>query len=489
MSVKIRTTLRIEGSLLIVMAVSMIIPLLIAFFERETGSIRAFLLVMAMCVILGLIPFIFFGPSQRKIQSRDSFVIVTLSWVLASIIGALPFLLSGSMNSFADAFFESVSGFTTTGSSILTDVEVLPRSILFWRSFTHWLGGMGIIVFITALLPVFGINGQLIANSETTGPTKDKILARFSDQSRQLYKIYIIMTIAEILLLKVGGISWFDSAVHTFGSVGTGGLSIYNDSIAQYNNVYVELIIAFFMLFASLNFNLYYLALKRGIKQIFKDEEARFFMIIVAVVTGMIALYNWIFDEFVNFGEKLMNSFFQVASIISTTGYMTDDYDLWPTFSKMMLFMLFFIGGCSSSTGGGVKVVRVLVGLKLVRRGVSLKLHPNRIAPITLNERELGSDATIRVSNFIFTYVVIILFGTVLLSLDGNDFMTNFSAVASSLGNIGPGFNLVGPTMNYSFFSDFGKYTCSALMIIGRLELFTVLALFSRHYWNPDRVK
>ena len=243
------------------------------------------------------------------------------------------------------------------------------------------------------------------------------------------------------------------------------------------------------MLFASLNFNLYYLALKRGIKQIFKDEEARFFMIIVAVVTGVIALYNWIFDEFINFGEKLMNSFFQVASIISTTGYMTDDYDLWPTFSKMMLFMLFFIGGCSSSTGGGVKVVRVLVGLKLVRRGVSLKLHPNRIAPITLNERELGSDATIRVSNFIFTYVVIILFGTVLLSLDGNDFMTNFSAVASSLGNIGPGFNLVGPTMNYSFFSDFGKYTCSALMIIGRLELFTVLALFSRHYWNPDRVK
>ena len=487
-SVKLKTTLRIEGSLLLVMAVSMLPPLLIALAEKEAASLRAFMLVIAGCIVLGVIPFILFGPSQRKIKSRDGFLIVSLSWLVASVVGALPFLLSGAMSSFADAFFESVSGFTTTGSSILTDVEVLPRSILFWRSFTHWLGGMGIIVFITALMPVFGINGQLIANSETTGPTKGKILARFSDQSRQLYKIYIAMTLVQIILLKFSGISWYDCAVHTFGSVGTGGLSIYNDSIAHYNNVYIELVIAVFMLLAAMNFNLYYAALKRGPKEIFRDEEARFFLLVVGVITTLIAVYNWIFDGFEAIGEKFMDSFFQVSSIISTTGYMTDDYDVWPTFSNIMILLLFFIGGCSSSTGGGIKAVRVLVGLKLVRRGVSLKLHPSRIAPVTLSDKELGSDATIRVSNFIFTYLCILLLGTLLLAFDGHDLITNLSAAASSLGNVGPGFNLVGPTMNYSFFSDFAKYTCSVLMIVGRLELFTVLALFSRHYWNPDRV-
>lgn len=488
MSAKIKTTLRIEGSLMLTMAFSMIIPLLISFFEKETAATKAFITVIAICIVSGLIPFILFGPSRHKIQSRDGFLIVSLSWFLASVIGALPFVLSGSIDSFTDAFFESCSGFTTTGSSILTDIEVLPRSILFWRSFTHWLGGMGIIVFITALLPVFGINGQLIANSETTGPTKSKILAKFSDTARQLYKIYLIMTFAQILLLKLGGLTWFDSAIHTFGTVGTGGLSSYNDSIAHFNSVYVYLVVAFFMLFASMNFSLYFLACKRGIMHFLKDEEIRFYLLIITAVTGAVTLYNWILDGFSSLGEKLLDSFFQVVSIISTTGYMVDDFDLWPTFSKMMILMLFFIGGCSSSTGGGVKAVRVLVALKLVRRGVSLKLHPSRIANVTLNDRELGSEATIRVSNFIFTYVSIVFLGTLLIAIDGYDFMTNFSAAASSLGNIGPGFSLVGPAMNYSFLSDFSKYVCSFLMIVGRLELFTVLALFSRHYWNPDKI-
>lgn len=488
MSFKVRTTLRIEGSLLLTLAVSMIIPLLIAIFEGETQPMRAFLMVMGGCTVLGLFPFIFFGPSQRKIKNRDGFFIVSVSWFLASAVGALPFVISGTMESFTDAFFESCSGFTTTGSSILTDVEVLPRSMLFWRSFTHWLGGMGIIVFITALLPVFGINGQLIANSETTGPTKQKITAKFSDTSRQLYLIYLAMTVIELFLLKAGGLTWFDSAVHTFGTVGTGGLSSYNDSIAHFNSTYVELVVAFFMLLASMNFSLYYLAYKRGVKQIIKDEEARFYLIMVAAVTAAIAVYNWIFDGFVQIGHKLIDAFFQVVSIISTTGFMTDDYDVWPTFPKMMILMLFFIGGCSSSTSGGVKAVRVLIGLKLVRRGVSIRLHPNRIAPVTLNDRELSSDVVINVSNFIFTYVSILLLGTLLISAGGYDFMTNFSAAASSLGNIGPGFNMVGPAMNYAFLSDFSKWVCSLLMITGRLELFTVLTLFSRHYWNSDRV-
>lgn len=488
MSDKIRTTLRIEGSLLLVLAFSMILPLLIAFIENETDCISAFLLVIISCTILGLILFMSFNLSRYKIKSRDGFLIVSISWFIASLIGSLPFILSGAIPSFADAFFESCSGFTTTGASILTDIEVLPRSILFWRSFTHWLGGMGIIVFITAILPVFGINGQLIANSETTGPTKSKMLAKFSDVSRSLYKIYLAMTLAEFILLKLGGLTWFDSAIHTFGTVGTGGLSSYNDSIAHFNSSYVELVIAIFMLLAAINFGLYFTARKRGILSILKDEEARFYLLIITFVTAVIAFYNWAFDGFVQIGEKLLNAFFQVVSIITTTGYMTDDFDAWPTFSRMMILCLFFVGGCSSSTGGGVKAVRVLVALKLVRRGISLKLHPNRIAPVTLNDRELGSDVTINISNFIFTYLTIIFAGALLLSINGYDFITNFTTSISCIGNIGPGFNLTGPTMNYAFFSDFSKYICSFLMITGRLELFTVLTLFSKYYWNSDKV-
>lgn len=487
MSVRIRTTMRIEGSILLTLACSMVIPLLIAFFEKETESMKAFLVVMTGCAGFGLIPFVFFGPPKRKLHGRDGFFIVSVSWFLASFVGSLPFYISGYMD-FTDAFFESCSGFTTTGSSILTDVEALSSSMLFWRSFTHWLGGMGIIVFITALLPAFGINGQLIANSETTGPKKQKITARFSDTARQLYIIYLIMTLAEMILLMAGGLSLYDAAVHTFGTVGTGGLSSYNDSIAHFDSTYVELVVTVFMILASMNFSLYYMAYKKGAREIIRDEEARFYLVIIAVTTVVIGLYNWMFDSFSQIWQKLMDAFFQVATIISTTGFATDDYDKWPTFSKMIIFILFLIGGCSSSTGGGIKAVRILIGLKLIRRGVSLKLHPSRIAPVTLNERELGSDITIHVSNFIFTYVSILLLGTLLISLNGYDLMTNLSAAASSLGNVGPGFNLIGPAMNYSFFSDFSKYVCSVLMIMGRLELFTVLALFSRHYWDPDRI-
>lgn len=489
MSRKLGTILRIEGSLLIVIALSMIPPLFIAYNLKETAAQDAFLLTLLVCGICGFLSRLLPNLSHNSIKNRDGFLIVSLSWVLVSALGAIPFFLSGSIPSYVDAFFESCSGFTTTGSSILTDIEAMPRSILFWRSFTHWLGGMGIIVFITAVLPMFGFTGQQIANYETPGPTKDKISAKYSDASRNLYKIYIIMTVAEMILLKLGGLTWFDSAVHTFGTVGTGGLSSYNDSIAHFQSTYVELVIAFFMLMAAVNFSLYYSSLKGGVSKLFKDEELKFFLIIISTATGAIFIYNAAYDGLSNLGDKFTDALFQVISIVTTTGYMTYDYDLWPTFCRFVIFALFFVGGCASSTGGGVKAVRVLVGLKLVRRGVSLRIHPNRIAPVTLNDKELGSEVTIRISNFIMTYLVLTLIGTLLISLNGYDFMTNLSAAASSLGNIGPGFNVVGPTMNYSSFSAFSKLVCSFLMITGRLELFTVLALFSKHYWRPDSIR
>lgn len=486
---KIGTVLRLEGVMLLVLGGSMAAPLLIAFINDETAAAGSFTIVMFLCLVGGLVIRNFCSSFRYKFKGRDGFFIVVVSWFVASLVGAAPFMISGEIPGFFDAFFESSSGFSTTGASILTDVEVLPRSILFWRSFTHWLGGMGIIVFITALIPAFGINGQIVANAETTGPTKSKILAKFSDSSKEVYYVYIIMTAAETVLLMLGGLPLYDALVHTFGTVGTGGMSIYNDSIGHYGSAYVEIVVAVFMFLAAINFNLFYMVKKRGVLQIFKDEETKFYTTVTVSASLLIAAYNFICDNFSQLGQKLLDSFFQVISILTTTGYATDDYDVWPTFSKMILFALFFMGGCSSSTAGGVKSVRVLVGLKIIRRSISLKIHPNRITPITLNDSELSSGTAIKISNFIFTYLFVFFAGTLLLSLNGFDLMTNVSAAASCLGNIGPGFNLVGPTMNYAVFSWFSKFVCSMLMIIGRLELYTVLVLFSKFYWNPNRTR
>lgn len=489
MSNKAGTIAKIESAILLVLAAAMLPSLFIALFNNETKSLFAFLIIIAILGVIGIITRLRFRDSNYNFKNRDGFLIVALTWVLATFVGALPFWASESIPNFADAFFESCAGFSTTGSSILTDIEAMPRSILFWRSFTHWLGGMGIIVLVTALMPTFGLNGQIVANAETTGPVKDKITARFSDGSKNIYKIYIGMTIIEAILLKIAGLNLFDSLIHTFGTVGTGGLSSYNASIGHFDNIFVEIIIMVFMFLAAINFNLYYLARKRGVKEILHDEETRFYCMVVLVAGFAITIYNFIMNSFENFGEILINAYFQVISIITTTGYMTDDYDIWPTFSKFIIFALFFVGGCSSSTGGGIKCARVYGGLKLILRGIYSRIHPNIISPVTFNGKEMSNDTAIRIANFIFTYVIIIAFGTVMLSINGFDFITNFSAAASSLGNVGPGFNLVGPTMNYAIFSDFSKYVCSFLMITGRLELYTILVLFSRNYWNPNRLR
>lgn len=489
MSNKAGTIAKIESAILFVLAVSMVPPLFIALFNGESSSATAFFIVSIFATVLALLIQFRFKEYNYKLKNRDAYLVVALAWVIATFVGAMPFYISGNIPSFADAFFESCSGFSTTGCSILTDIESMPRSILFWRSFTHWLGGMGIVVFITAIIPAFGLNGQIVANAETTGPVKDKIAARFSDGSKYIYNIYIGMTLVETLLLKLSGLSLFDSLIHTFGTVGTGGLSSYNDSIGHFNNVFAEIIIMIFMFLAAINFNLYYVGLKHGIKAIFKDEETRFYSMVVLYTGAVIALYNFIFNGFENLGRTILNAFFQVVSIITTTGYMTDDYDAWPTFSKFMIFTLFFVGGCSSSTGGGIKCVRVCGGFKLILRGIYSRIHPSIISPVTLNGKEMSNDTAIRISHFIFTYIIVLFAGTIALSINGFDLMTNLSAAASCLGNVGPGFNLVGPTMNYAFFSDFSKYICSFLMITGRLELYTILVLFSRNYWNHNRLR
>ena len=479
----------IQGWVLLVLAAAMIIPLVMAIALKEKSSVSGFGWTVALCAASGAAIVKGIKPSPEKFKSRDGFFVVSLTWLVASLAGSLPFMISGAIPGFADAFFESASGFSTTGSSILTNIEILPKSILFWRSFTHWLGGMGIIVFVMALLPAIGISGQLVAYAETPGPVKDKMTAKFADTAKGLYRIYLVFTLACVILLKLGRMSWYDAFIHTFGAVGTGGFSNYNDSVAHFGSVYIEIILIAFMVLSGINFNLYYKAFiqHRGIKAVFNDHETKFYFFSMGVASLLIFGYNIIYNGFRNIGGEFMDAVFHVTSITTTTGYGSGDYDLWPTFSKMVLFAMFFFGGCSGSTGGGVKQIRILVALKLLRRSFSLKLHPNRIIPVRVNGTELSNEVVIKITNFIFMYIATLFAGIMLISFNGYDFMSSVSAAASCLGNIGPGFGLVGPTLNFGIFSDFTKLVCSFLMIAGRLELYTVFILFSGYYWNSDK--
>ncbi len=486
---KVRDVARMQGVLMLVLAASMSVPFLLALYYNESASAKAFGGVMIFCVIFGILLRVTLKHSDIIFKSRDGFLVVTITWVFCSLISALPFVISGAIPSITDAVFESCSGFSTTGATILTDVEILPKSILFWRSFTHWLGGMGLLVFVMALLPAWGVSGQVVAYAETPGPTKDKLTAHFTDTARVLYKIYLGMSAAEALLLRIGGMNWFDSLIHTFGSMGTGGFSNYNNSVAHFQSPFIHVVIIVFMILAGMNFNLYFLTGRHGLLSIFKDEEAKFYLKLIGLFSLLIFAVNWFYAGFERIGEIFLNALFQVSTIITTTGFGTDNYDAWPTFSKMLILLLFFVGGCASSTGGGVKCVRVLVCLKMIKRSLSLRLHPKRIAKLSFNGSEMGNETVIKITNFVFTYIIVLVAGTLLLSINNFDFLTCFSAAASCLGNVGPGFNMVGPTTNYALLSDFSKWVCSFLMITGRLELFTVLTLFSRYYWNSNRAK
>lgn len=488
MTVNLNNVVKIMSIIFIVLGFSMIPALLVAFIYSETACISAFLSTIFLCFGAGGVFHKMYERQELKLKERDGFLIVTLCWLTASLVGALPFFLAGAIPSYVDAFFETCSGFSTTGCSILTDIESLPKSMLFWRSFTHWLGGMGIIVFATALLPSIGIKGQIIASAETPGPTLDKIAPRFSDTVRNLYLVYILFTIVEVILLLLGGMSLYDALLHTFGTVGTGGFSSYNNSIAHFDSGYIQWVIIVFMLLCGINFNLYFIVLKRGIRAFFKDSELKFYLLIIAGITFSIFVNVYQSDYYDNLWKAFTDSAFQVVSIITTTGYATCDYDIWPTFSKMLIFILMLTGACSSSTGGGVKLIRILVSLKMVRRGVSLKLHPNRFIPVTIGNRPVSQEVATNIANFIFLYIFVVFAGATIISFNGFDLMTTISSVLTCVGNVGPGFNLVGPSMNFSIFTDFSKVFLSLLMIAGRLELFTFFMLISPHYWNANKV-
>lgn len=489
MNLNFKAFIRSLGVLMMVMGAAMILPLIVSTIYKEVNISIAFIITIVPIFLIGFLIYIKVIPSQTRLTVRDGFLIVSVSWILASIISAIPFVLSGAIPNVFNAFFESASGLTTTGASILTEIEGLPKGILFWRSFTHWLGGMGILVFAVALLPSLGIGANILASAEAPGPTMDKITPKISDTAKNLYQIYTILTIIEIILLMLAGMDLFDASTHSFASVGTGGFSSYNNSIAHFNSVTIEMIITVFMILAGINFNLYFYTFKKqgGIKNLLADEEFKLYIIIIFAITTLISLNLWFSQTYDNLGESCRFSFFQTASILTTTGFASADYDIWPSFSKMLIFLLMLIGGCSASTGGGIKVIRILVVLKLIKRSVKVRLHPNAIISIKINEKKLNIDTVSDIANFVFLHIFVVAISTLLVSFDGFDILSSFSAVLACIGNIGPGFNLVGPTMNFSVFSDPIKLLLSLIMLAGRLELYTFVMLLMPKYWYQDR--
>ncbi|MBU5293638.1 TrkH family potassium uptake protein [Anaerosalibacter bizertensis] len=461
----------------------MIPSLLVSLYYNQYDK-KAFLISIFITGVLGFI----MGrkeETKENIKAKEGLAIVAFGWILASFFGSLPFVLSGSIPSWIDSFFETVSGFTTTGATIVDNVESLPMGILFWRSFTHWIGGMGILVFTIAILPTLGVGGFQIFKVESPGPMPDRIVPKVKDTAKILYITYFIMTVLEIILLLFGGMSLYDAAVHTFGTVGTGGFSIKAASVGAYDSTYIHIIIGIFMILSGVNFSLYYLLFQGKWKEVFRNEELRLYFGIIFSSVILIAL-NINSEIYKNIGLALRDAFFQVGSIITTTGYATTDFDKWPTFSKSILFLLMFVGGCAGSTGGGIKNIRILVLFKLVKREFSKILHPRAVIPIKTNGEIVSNETVAGITSFFALYIFIFVLGTVLISLEGMDLVSSSSAVASALGNIGPGFGIVGPVETFSSISSMGKLLLSLFMLLGRLELFTIIALILPKTWRNE---
>jgi trk system potassium uptake protein len=467
----------------------MLLPMLVSLYYGEDKSAVSFLYCSMPMILVGIF-IIYFSPrskDQPSIRVRDGFFIVGTSWLVMSLLGALPFVISGAIPNIIDAYFETASGFTTTGASILTDIESLSKGMLFWRSFTHWLGGMGILVLTIALLPMLGIGGQKIMRAEATGPTMDKITFTINDTAKMLYKIYSGMTLLQILLLMLGGMSVYDASVHTFGTVGTGGFSNYGASVGAFDSFYVDMVIGCFMVFAGVNFTLYHTLLTGRVKQFFKDYELRCYLMIVGAATLFISVMLYIQGFYASPIQSFRHAFFQVSSIITTTGFATADFDLWPVSCKIILLVLMIIGACASSTGGGIKVIRFALIFKLIKRSIYRGLHPNAVVTMKIGDRSVPAEVMSGVAGFVLLYCLCTVVGILLISLERVDMMTAVSSVVACISNIGPGFEMVGPTLNYSFFSGGSKLILSLLMIAGRLELFTIVLLFTPVFWNKKK--
>lgn len=470
----------ILGWILICVSALMGLPLITSLIYMETDSAKAFLLTIAICIGIGII-LIGRKPKNRVFYLREGFVVTALSWIVISVVGSLPFIISGAIPDPISALFETVSGFTTTGASILEDVEALPKGMIFWRSFTHWIGGMGVLVFLLTLLPLTGGSHVNLMKAESPGPQVEKLVPKVQSTAKILYGIYIAMTFLQIFLLLLGRMPLFDALTISFGTAGTGGFGIKNDSMAGYSP-YIQNVVTVFMILFGINFNFYFFLLLGKLKRAFRMEEVHWYLLIIACAITIIG-FN-VKDMYESTGEAFRQAAFQVGSIITTTGFSTTDFNLWPAASKTILVMLMFVGACAGSTGGGIKVSRFAILLKTVRKEIRRLMHPQSISKVSMDGKVIPHE-TVRSTNvYMAAYVLIFAFSVLLVSFDEHDLTTNFTAVAATFNNIGPGLNLVGPLSNFSVYSNGAKLVFIFDMLAGRLELFPFLITFTREAWR-----
>ncbi|MCR5507152.1 MAG: TrkH family potassium uptake protein [Lachnospiraceae bacterium] len=467
------------GQVLKIEAALLLLPCLVALIYREEKGL-CFLMVAALCGFLGF-GMSFFKPENKVFYLKEGCIITSLSWIFLSFFGALPFYLSGEIPSLTDALFETVSGFTTTGASILSEVESLSRCITFWRCFTHWIGGMGVLVFLLAIIPIGGGSQINIMKAESPGPSVGKLVPKVRSTARILYIIYFCLTVAEIIFLVIGRMSLFDSVCTAVATAGTGGFGVMNDSLAGYSS-YHQWVVTVFMILFGINFNAYYLIIFNHFRKAVTMEEVVHYIAIILVAIAII--FTRIVNSYANALDALRDTSFQVASIITTTGFSTVDFDKWPAVCQTVLVFLMFIGACAGSTGGGIKVSRLIILRKTIIKEMLSYVHPKSIKKIKMDDKPVEHEVVRATNVFFITFVIIFSVSVLLVSIDGNDLVTNFTAVAATINNIGPGLSMVGPSRNFSHFSVFSKYILMFDMIAGRLELFPLLMLFHPKLWK-----
>lgn len=482
-----KTLLRLLSIVTAILSICLAVIAIFSFLEHEPSSVTKSLLVPALFGILFFIIMWLLVPKDRQkllLTNREGFLFVSLSWVVASLLGAMPFALSEYIPSYIDAVFETISGFTTTGASILTNIESLPRSLLLWRATTHWLGGMGIVVLTVAIFPLLGFGGLRLMEAEAPGPSVDRITPRIASTAKIFWFIYLGLTVAETLLLVLGGMTLYDAICHSFATLATGGFSTKNSSVGHFNTAYIDVVVTVFMFLAGANFTLHFRFLSGKIKTVLKDAEFRAYFLIFAISSLIIALDLSIHNVFPGFFNSLRFASFQSSSILTTTGFATADFSLWPYASQIVLLFLMFIGGCAGSTGGGIKVIRIIILAKMAFTEMRYLTNPKGVYSIFVNNKPIRKNVVYDTAAFVFLYLVIMIISFVIIGIGGFDITTSITATLATLGNIGPGFGLVGPALNYAFFPDWIKLWLAFSMLVGRLEVYTVLILFTRRFWH-----
>ncbi len=480
--------LHVIGALIACVGITMVLPLAWAFYYND-GTVYPLALSMAITITVGILMFfVFRDPKASQASStmthREGMAIVALGWFAVGFFGGLPFYLGGTFESVVDCVFESLSGFSTTGSSVLTDIEAVPRSILFWRSLTHWLGGMGIIVLSLAILPFLGVGGMQLYKAEVPGPSPDKLKPRIKDTAMTLWKVYVLFSIIETILLMFGGMDFFDALCHTFGTMATGGFSTKNTSVAAFNSAYIDYVITFFMLVAGINFTLHYLLLKWRPSVMWKDPEFRVFAAMVLVFTLIISIAVYVGGNYDTVADSFRYTSFQVAAILTTTGFATADYELWPGITQAILLFCMFIGGCAGSTGGGMKVMRIMLLCKHSYKELFRLIHPRSVSRVKMGKTVVQDDVMSGVWGFFILWLGLLVLAAFVVAASGVDVVTSFAASLACIGNIGPGIGGVGPTDNFAWLPDTAKWMLTFCMVLGRLEIYTVIILFVPEFWR-----